>query len=165
MGLSDQDDSSYLVKISTCVGQFQQLLYDFIGNMSVNNSEIDPIVLKDKTVPWPAKAYYYLGSYRFIVRVMHQVENCETYLNEEVRGFINNPNMQLYRATDAVLNNSDQSQYEPYKDLQDPLDTDQEEQDPFAFSPDPVPENTEMLPPLGVVRREISVLDLDQAEI
>ena len=109
MTLSDQDDSSYLVKISTCVGQFQQRLYDFMGKMTANNSEIDPVILKDKTVPWPAKAYYYLSSYRFIVRVMHEVENCEVYLNEEVRGFVNNPNMQLYRVTDAAFNGSDAS--------------------------------------------------------
>jgi|LauGreDrversion4_2_1035121.scaffolds.fasta_scaffold323042_1 hypothetical protein len=68
--------------------------------MTVNNSEVNMAVVSDKTVPWPAKAYYLMNSYRFIVRMMHQVEHHDQFLNEEVRLFVNNPNMQLFRLSD-----------------------------------------------------------------
>jgi hypothetical protein len=50
-------------------------------------------VFKDKTVPWPAKAYYLLDNYKFVIRTMKQVDDHKRCLNEEVRGFIDNPHM------------------------------------------------------------------------
>ncbi len=91
--------------------------------MSANNSEIDPSVIRDKTATWPGKAYYFMSSYRFIVRVMHQIENHEIYLNSEVRHFINNPSMQLFRPALDIFNMSENSDDGPYKDLKEPVDT------------------------------------------
>ena len=72
--------------------------------------------------------------------------------------------MQLYRATDAALNNSQNSQEEPYRDLQEPFDTDQEENDPFAIGTPPN-SKAEMLPPIGIIKKEISVMDMDDLDI
>lgn len=41
-------------------------------------------VFKDKTVPWPGKAYYLTDNYKFIIRTMKYAEDYKSKLNEEV---------------------------------------------------------------------------------
>jgi hypothetical protein len=56
--------------------------------MSENNSEVKLSVIKDKTVPWPLKAYHLLSSYKLSVRLMWQVDKVEDFLNPEVYAFL-----------------------------------------------------------------------------
>lgn len=97
MAEEDPDDSSYLVKVSTCVGQFQQLLYEFLTRLVADNPEVELAVVKDKTIPWPIKAYHLLSSVKFNMRLMWEMrDEADDALNEEVRNFLIDPRMQHF---------------------------------------------------------------------
>ena len=72
-------------------------------------------VVKDKIAPWPAKAYYLLSNYKFVVKIMRSMDDWKRYLNPEVAGFLDNPHMQLYRLTDLAVKNFNED--DPYLDL------------------------------------------------
>ena len=55
--------------------------------------DLDPACIKDKTVPWPAKAYYLLANSSFHLRLMAELDDARQFLNYEVRGFLDNPRM------------------------------------------------------------------------
>jgi hypothetical protein len=89
-------------------------------------------VFKDKTTPWPAKAYYVLDNYRFVVSVMKQIDDHKKYLNDEVRGFVDNPHMQLYKLTDITTSVDAAYNQDPYYDLRAPSNSSQSFEDPFS---------------------------------
>ena len=120
----DQDDSSYLVKVSTCVGQFQQLLFTFLANVTEKGTDLKMSVIKDKTVPWPLKGYYLLSSYKLSVKLMWEVDKYEEALNPEVKAFLANPRSQMYMPEPMQV----------YEDLREPCDSSDEAKDAHSFA-------------------------------
>ncbi len=93
MQLPDQDDSSYLIKLCTCHGSFQQILTDFMINICSRTEIVDTQVLRDKQVPWPAKAYYFMSNQRFTVGLMYEVFSYLDLMNADAYRFITSKEM------------------------------------------------------------------------
>ena len=77
----DSDDTSYLVKVSSCAGQFHQLVNEFFAATCAGVGSIDVALIKDKTIPWPVRSYYALAVPAFHARLMQYVDEPRKALN------------------------------------------------------------------------------------
>jgi hypothetical protein len=51
------------------------LINIFIEQNAGEGTDVNIATIKDKTAPWPAKAYYLLDNYKFVVNVMKNMDD------------------------------------------------------------------------------------------
>lgn len=62
-------------------------------NICSRTEIVDTQVLRDKQVPWPAKAYYFMGNQRFTVGLMYEMFSYLDLMNADAYRFITNKEM------------------------------------------------------------------------
>lgn len=70
--------------------------------MLEDNDELESQVIREKSVPWPVKTYYFLSNLKFTVKLMWQVADYKALLNPEIKAFIQDSTIKPYRLAEPA---------------------------------------------------------------